>query len=426
MSAVVKFCIKHGLSPSVRAGGYGIAGWSVAGDVIIDMSMMTDIEVEPPIPTTDDVEDNDDSTTRIDWTPLKDMPPLGSKGKGRGAAPQMPSLGGTPALKAGKRRREDRSPSADPDEIGSSTGQGAFDDASPAVASFLSGPPLPAESGETPRQPPTNRQRVHSPERTPAAAVAPLPESGEQPTEARLEMPVFSESTRQLSGESTSSDSSSRQSGFGRGSQYSQSSFATSASSPEGSGKSGSAEPQEPFAYMSSGSLNVLPRPPMYGTTNPLGPEGSSTAHTLTPGFGLPPAMANWTAPPSTLQGPSTGVSAWNPAMGFGSGVGSISFPAPGAPMPPSIMSMMSGAGLPPLLGSFGATPSLLAASDARAGQLGTIEHHRPVHPHAYVTFGAGMRQKEIDLYTSENPLEGTNAVTGERKDLAVPYHVPM
>ncbi len=87
---------------------------------------------------------------------------------------------------------------------------------------------------------------------------------------------------------------------------------------------------------------------------------------------------------------------------------------------------MMSGAGLPPLLGSFGATPSLLTASDARAGQLGTIEHYRPVHPHAYVTFGAGMRQKEIDLYTSENPLEGTNAVTGERKNLAVPYHVPM
>ncbi|KAL1945423.1 hypothetical protein VTO73DRAFT_2274 [Trametes versicolor] len=426
VSAVVKFCIKHGLSPSIRAGGYGIAGWSVAGDVIIDMSMMTDIDVEPPKPTADNDNDGDNSTTRIDWTPLKDMLPPGSKGKGRGAVPQTPASGGTPVLRAGKRRREDRSPSVAPDEMGSSTGQGAFDDASPTVASFLSGPPLPAESGETPRQPPTNRQRLHSPERTPAATAAPLPESGEQPTAGRLEMPVLSESTRQLSGESTSSDSSSRQSGFGRGSQYSQSSFATSASSPEGSGKSGSAEPQEPFAYMSSGSTSVSSRPAMYGNTNPLGPGSSSAAATPTPGFGLPPAMTNWSAPPSTLQGPSIGVSAWNPAMGFGGGVGSFSLPAPGGPMPPSIMSMMSGAGLPPLLGSFGATPSLLTASDARAGQMGTIEHHRPVHPHAYVTFGAGMRQKEIDLYTSENPLEGTNAVTGERKDLAVPYHVPM
>ena len=66
-----------------------------------------------------------------------------------------------------------------------------------------------------------------------------------------------------------------------------------------------------------------------------------------------------------------------------------------------------------------------LQAAQGASGHLGTMPHAKPVHPHAYVTFGAGMRQKEIDLYTSDHPLEGVNTVTGER-DAAVPYHVPM
>ena len=40
VSAVITFCRKHGISPSVRSGGYGIAGWAVAGDLVIDMSMI--------------------------------------------------------------------------------------------------------------------------------------------------------------------------------------------------------------------------------------------------------------------------------------------------------------------------------------------------------------------------------------------------
>lgn len=66
-----------------------------------------------------------------------------------------------------------------------------------------------------------------------------------------------------------------------------------------------------------------------------------------------------------------------------------------------------------------------LQAAQAASGHLGTMPHAKPVHPHAYVTFGAGMRQKDIDTFTSDNPLEGVNAVTGEN-DAAVPYHIPM
>ncbi|KAL0574903.1 hypothetical protein V5O48_007047, partial [Marasmius crinis-equi] len=46
----------------------------------------------------------------------------------------------------------------------------------------------------------------------------------------------------------------------------------------------------------------------------------------------------------------------------------------------------------------------------------------RALHPHAYVTFGAGKRQKEIDIFTSRNPLPG-RSVLGE--DDRIPYHIP-
>jgi len=42
------FCSKHSLSPSVKAGGYGTAGWSIGGDIIIDVSKLTEIDIEVP------------------------------------------------------------------------------------------------------------------------------------------------------------------------------------------------------------------------------------------------------------------------------------------------------------------------------------------------------------------------------------------
>lgn len=56
---------------------------------------------------------------------------------------------------------------------------------------------------------------------------------------------------------------------------------------------------------------------------------------------------------------------------------------------------------------------------------MGGMVPAEPIHSHAYVTFGAGMRQKEVDLYTAEHPLEGTSRVTGMREEGLVPYHVP-
>jgi hypothetical protein len=39
-----------------------------------------------------------------------------------------------------------------------------------------------------------------------------------------------------------------------------------------------------------------------------------------------------------------------------------------------------------------------------------------PPHTHAYISFGAGAKQKDVDTFTAENPLEGG----------IVPYHIPL
>ncbi|KAL5638537.1 hypothetical protein ACGC1H_005271 [Rhizoctonia solani] len=48
VSEVVKFCKKHGLSPSAKSGGYGTHGWAVEGDVVIDMRLIAQIKIERP------------------------------------------------------------------------------------------------------------------------------------------------------------------------------------------------------------------------------------------------------------------------------------------------------------------------------------------------------------------------------------------
>ncbi|KAI0629552.1 hypothetical protein C8Q77DRAFT_1076036 [Trametes polyzona] len=424
VSAVVKFCVRHGLSPSVRAGGYGIAGWSVAGDVIIDMSMMTHIDIEQPI-----IASSDNEPRGIDWTPMAEMVPSRNGDRPEPPAP-LPTprvaSGDTDVQRPGKRRREDRSPSAPPEGDASSNGLGDYDNASHVVAAFLRGPPLPPEPGETPRQPPTNRPRHHSPEPDlpNAAQHFPQPSAVAQSDGPGLEMPPLNEDTRQLSGESTSSASSQPStSRFGSRDSQSSASATTSGASPsdEQPKDSTPADAREPFPYASSSAAPPA-HLPMFGATAPgLGVSASA------PGGFL--SFPNWPMPPPP-SGAFAGVAALNPAaLGSGfvlppsgvSGVSPFGLPPPmasaagGQPLPPLAF------GLPPILGVSGMADAARAAQ-----QAGTARHYTPVHPHAYMTFGAGMRQKDIDRYSAEHPLEGTNTVTGEKESAAVPYHVPM
>lgn len=87
-SRTIVFCQKHSLSISVKAGGYGTAGWAVGGDIIVDLSRIVQADIEPP---------KDDGT----YTSIGDMPPPGAKGKER-AAPSISDI-----APSGKRRRDD-------------------------------------------------------------------------------------------------------------------------------------------------------------------------------------------------------------------------------------------------------------------------------------------------------------------------------
>ena len=77
--------------------------------------------------------------------------------------------------------------------------------------------------------------------------------------------------------------------------------------------------------------------------------------------------------------------------------------------------------------GSFPASASSVFSPYSQMDWEGHSLNHRsqlePRYPHVYVTFGAGMLQKEIDLYTADNPVEAMQAANGTAG--LIPYHVP-
>ena len=48
------------------------------------------------------------------------------------------------------------------------------------------------------------------------------------------------------------------------------------------------------------------------------------------------------------------------------------------------------------------------------AGALPAHARAQPAHPHAYVTFGAGMRQRDIDAFAAAHALPGAGVAEGE------------
>jgi len=71
------------------------------------------------------------------------------------------------------------------------------------------------------------------------------------------------------------------------------------------------------------------------------------------------------------------------------------------------------------------ANPNALLADDPSAlTQMNMLSHVEPPYSHVYVTFGAGMRQKEIDTYTAKNPIEAK--YPSGFGFCTIPYHVPL
>ncbi|TCD69583.1 hypothetical protein EIP91_007005 [Steccherinum ochraceum] len=378
VSAIVRFCSQHQLSPSVKAGGYGIAGWAVAGDIVVDMSMIKDVDIEAPIPAADG--------TVVTWTRLKDMPEPGSKGKGRAVASQadasssanastymaQPLQDSTRVSTKRPREQEEVPDNSQPPRPVRGFGYNpwtSFDAASHGTGSFLRGPALPPVDGEVPREPPRNRPRL---------------DTSQQPSSLLHAPPL--EKRQSSSGSSSELSSSGSAHTFDSRASFALSTGTADTTPPPQSEKESVSPPAasatatpggaDPFGYISGTTPSRLP---VYGGVDPPVPTFSPSS-----------------APGSSSPWSSSGVT----ASPFG--------------LPGSLSVNATPFALPNLLGM---APGTNASTPA-----GPIQ---PVHNHAYVTFGAGVKQKEVDIYAADHPLEGTDIVTGEKKAAAVPYHVP-
>jgi hypothetical protein len=96
---------------------------------------------------------------------------------------------------------------------------------------------------------------------------------------------------------------------------------------------------------------------------------------------------------------------------------------APSLPDPFSYIdsaeSPMTGVSLPAPLGTnmIWDSDAALLAHPLFAGEVPShLTRPAPPYTHAYVSFGAGAGQKDVDIFTAEHPLEGG----------VVPYHIPL
>jgi len=330
--SIVKFCNKYGLSPSVKAGGYGTAGWAIGGDIIIDLSVNTPLfsAFTPP---------SHNCAQKINEIAIETPRPDGSFTSLHDASTEANSTVDQDRVSTGKRRRN-----ADAELRN-------YDQASLAVASLLSGPTLQelgligrtpsSDSATSDEQPPKNKRRL---------------ELGE----VYLDDGSIPVATRTDSTESGISDESS-----------------TGASSSGASGTSTTATSPSP-------PPGPLP-PPRLPLPNSSGLSGECKPDSSPFGYLDTPTNVPQPAPVSAVQ------ASYNPhamlhSWGSGSSGNVDSFEL------------------------FGQQTSAPAQAEV-------------VHPYAYVTFGAGMRQKEVDQYTAKHKLEA-RYITGDGD--GIPYHVPL
>lgn len=294
---VVLFCNRHSLSLSVKAGGYGTAGWAIAGDIIIDLSKLVEVDIEIP---------KEDGS----FTSLKDVAAANSKGKNPVSGSNI----------TGKRRREEDSDLRH------------YDAASTAVAQFLDGPMILPPFTISDNPPPSAKRRVHPP--------SPPPQQSSQPSR------------------------------------------------------------RNPAPSSRLPAPEAVP-PPL--TIASLGPPPGRVADT------------------ANLQTSVTSVSA---ARHDADPFGYLDAPTKPPVLPPStVQSFQNPHARLNIWGTANPNPLLTGTSDTFA-QMNVFSEIEPPHHHVFVTFGSGMRQKEIDTYTAKNPLEVTypsgNGSTG------IPYHVPL
>jgi hypothetical protein len=83
------------LSVCVKAGGYAVAGWAVAGDVVVDLCLLNHVDLEPPL--TPAPPSADPMMHMGDWTPLRALPALRAAA-GRRAGIILAACEGSPRM----------------------------------------------------------------------------------------------------------------------------------------------------------------------------------------------------------------------------------------------------------------------------------------------------------------------------------------
>jgi len=315
LGRIVLVCVKHSLSPSVKAGGYGTAGWAVGGDIIIDINRLVEIDIE--IPKADG-----------SFTSLHDVAPAGSKGKD---AVQPSATGSGP----GGREEEPN--------------LRRYDSASQAVASFLHGPLLSSYESiacSAPTQLMTSTSAF--------ASASGFSQPSENLNNASSPFLYPEPLSRHLS-QGSGSDSTFSDSAFG-----------------------GSFSPSISTAFTTILSPVVDSGMPGYHHTQEgqtPGINGADPFGYLAHPSNFPPASEPFVIPPHYSQR----FGSWTNTSALGGSFGQMTMPFPAQAV--------------------------------------------PIHPLCYVTFGAGMHQKEVDTYTANHRLEARYLMGGGD---GIPYHVPL
>ncbi|KAF7982994.1 hypothetical protein HWV62_24606 [Athelia sp. TMB] len=352
VSRTILLCAKHHLSPSVKSGGYGTAGWAIGGDIIIDLSRLESMEIEPPLPGGG-------------FTSLRYKSVDGSK------VLSPPSESGPSPPTTGKRRREED------DRLRS------YDNASRAVAGFLSGPTL-DQAGPSDDPAPRAKRRIEVVVPDRQVSVESSTSSGTGPTTGS----AMSASSSQTLSSNTSNNNS-------------------PSPNPESEVKQASTQREQRPAPQTSTSAGSASSSGIGANASSAGNVASSHSRDIN----------QPTLPASSSSGAS---STRSDPFGYMN----LDTHAPSAS---SIMRpMYSAFGLAPGAQPVAANMSSMAMS-LNAHMMASFSDDNaratPIHSHAYVTFGAGKRQKEIDQFSAAHPLEGT-CLSGARGK--VPYHVPL
>lgn len=380
VSETILFCTRHGLSPSIKAGGYGTHGLAVEGDVIIDLRDINDISVSP--------EDTPlrQSTSAGDPPPSVEGPPLTqlSNALQFGAYPSSSNdeIYLPPELLKRKREIDDEG------ENGSS------------------GRASPGPNPDVVRTPPTGR---------PSATSSTVGDSSS------------SDMVRGGGGRSFSSSiSATGSSGSG-------------ADAAQGGNRRTRPRLSGPDAGASDEVMFLTVPSPQQPASLPLGPpsRSDSSRSPLSDGTrdlsSRSPLSTNAADDDSTPPGPRT--STHSPAPVSPSPLAPIGRPGPApqvaAPPPRGPFSYPSSSrpsgpfGYGMGASSTSASTPYVDHSVRASGSSASYATHpiAPAHPFVYVTFGAGASQKQVDAYMTQHPFSGTTAVGGP---IDVPYYVPF